>query len=319
MQTTKKTLSGPGKSYREGITLIKLFQLFPDDETAERWLENRRWGKDGPKCPRCESRDRVNECPNRKPASYWCGACRQRFNVRTKTALEGSKISYQKWVIAMYLHASSLKGVSSMKLHRDIGITQKSAWFMSHRLREGMSSIQKNFIGPVEIDESYFGGKERNKHNRKKAKLGRGPVGKTAVVGAKDRATNLVQAEVVMSVDKEILNNFVDQHTDESATIYTDGSTAYRGRKNHEYVRHSVREYVLGQVHTNGVESFWASLKRGYYGIYHHISPKHLHRYVQEFTGRHNFRRLDTIEQMGYIANQLFNSERLTYKTLIAE
>ena len=137
----------------------------------------------------------------------------------------------------MYLNASSLKGVSSMKLHRDLGITQKSAWYMAHRLREGMASIQMTFAGPIEVDEAYFGGKERNKHANKRSRLGRGPSGKTAVVGAKDRATNQVQAEVIASVDKDTLSNFVDKYAHESATVYTDGSTAYKGRKNHECVR----------------------------------------------------------------------------------
>ena len=213
--------------------------------------------------------------------------------------MEGSKTSYQKWVTAMYLHTSSLKGVSSMKLHRDLGITQKSAWYMAHRLREDMESIQMTFTGPVEVNETYFGGKERNKRNSKKANLGRGPVGKTAVVGAKDRATKRVQEEVVTSVNRQTLNNFVDQHADESATLYTDGSTAYKGRKNHEYARHRVGDHMRGQALTNVVGSFWASLKRGYHGVYYQMSPKHLHRYIQEFAGRHNFRRLDTIDQMG--------------------
>ena len=146
------------------LRFLDCFGKFPDNETAEVWLENQRWGEEGPECPRCEERDRITECPNRNPTSYWCGHCRQRFNVRTKSVMEGTHISYQKWLIAMYLHASSLKGVSSMKLHRDLGVTQKSAWYMAHRLREGMASIQMTFSGPVEVDEAYFGGKERNKY-----------------------------------------------------------------------------------------------------------------------------------------------------------
>lgn len=186
-----------------------------------------------------------------------------------------------------------------MKLHRDLGITQKSAWYMAHRIREAFDTGNNMFVGPVEVDETYIGGKERHKHEWKKMNAGRGVVGKIAVVGIIDRGTNRVDASVVESTDASTLQKFVNTRTERDATVYTDDAPAYPGLpRPHETVKHSVSEFVRGQAHTNGIESFWSTLKRGYVGIYHHMSYKHLHRYVSEFSGRHNYRLTDTAKQM---------------------
>ena len=308
----------PGKSDREGVTLIQLIEMFPDEDTATAWFEAQVW-PEGRCCGHCGS-THTSETPNAKPMPYWCSDCRSYFSVRTGTAIERSKIPLRKWAIAIYLEMTSLKGVSSMKLHRDIGISQKSAWFMLHRIRQAWTGPGNGaFAGPVEVDETYMGGKRKNMSNAQRKELtGRGSVGKTAVVGVKDRASNEVRAEVVTSTDKATLQGFVVANTARGATVYTDEAAAYEGLPfNHEAVKHSVAEYVRGMAHTNGMESFWSMLKRAYIGTYHKLSPKHLDRYVQEFAGKHNVRESDTLAQMAAVAAGLAG-RRLMYADLVA-
>ena len=217
--------------------------------------------------------------------------------------------------MAIYLFMTSLKSVSSMKLHRDLDIVQNSAWHLSHRIRAALCQQGTGFAGPVEVDETYLGGKRKNMPNAVRKQLtGRGPVGKTAVVGAKDRAMKQVAA-----TDKATLQGFVKDHADRQATVYTDEASAFETLPfEHESVKHSVSEYVRGQAHTNGVGSFWSMLRRGYYGTFHKLSPKHLDRYVQEFAGRHNLRAQDTIDMMGAVVLGM-DGKRLKYKELIRD
>ena len=312
----------PGKHFRKGVSLVEITRMFPDNAAAERWFVEARW-PDGVHCPVCGSAN-VQERATRKPQPYRCRDCRKDFSVKTDTLMHNSKLGLQVWAIAIYLLATNLKGVSSMKLHRDLSITQKSAWHLAHRIRETWQDVAGPFAGPVEVDETFVGGKRRNMSKAKRSELkGRGSVGKVAVAGAKDRATNQVSAKVVPATDAPTLQGFVRERAARGATVYTDDASAYAGLPDlfnnyrHDTVRHSVGEYVRGMAHTNGIESFWATLKRAHKGTFHKLSPKHLGRYVCEFAGRHNDRRADTVDQMRHMAAAL-HGKRLPYRTLTA-
>lgn len=317
--------SAPGKHHRQGLSIVGLTRLIPDDEAARKWIEGIRW-PEGPHCPHCGSTS-IQCDVTHKTQTHRCRSCRKFFSVRTGTAMQSSKLGLQVWVIAVYLLNTGLKGQASMKLHRDLGVTQKTAWHLAHRIRESWEENGGSlFGGPVEADETYVGGRRKNMSNAKRRQMakegaGRGPAGKEAVVGVKDRASNEVRARHVQNTDTANLAGFVADHTQLGSKVYTDEATAYNALNpffDHEAVKHSVSEYVRGQAHTNGAESFWSMLKRGYHGVYHKMSPKHLQRYVDEFAGRHNVRQSDTLKQMAATIAGLVG-KRLRYRDLIAD
>ena len=240
--------SAPGKAHRKGLSLIEIVNMFPTEDHARTWFESAMWPTERC-CGHCGSTRTIQASHRSMP--YWCSDCRSYFSVKTGTPLESSNLPLQKWVIAIYLCLTSLKSVSSMKLHRDLKISQKSAWFMLHRIRQAWEANDgTTFSGPVEVDESYFGGKRRNMSlSKRKALTGRGAKGKTAVVAIKDRKSKKVRAKVVKNTDQPTLQGFVIQNTTPAAKVYTDEASAYQGLpRDREAVRHSVGEYVRQQA-----------------------------------------------------------------------
>lgn len=306
----------PGKSYREGISIKKLMAMFPDGDAARKWLESELW-PDGPYCPHCGTFN-VQVVRKHPTMTHRCRDCAKRpyFSLKTGTVMRSTKLGYQDWAIAIYMLSTNLKGVAAMRLHRDLEITYKSAWHLAHRIRKGFETTGLLFDGPVEVDETMLGGKEKNKHSKKRLRED-WPQGKTIVAGVKDRDTNQVNAKVVEKADAETLQSFVGDNAKDGAKVYTDEAKAYSGVKNREAVNHGAGEYVRGQAHTNGMESFWSLLKRGYIGTFHHFSEKHTDRYVTEFSGRHNVREKNTVDQMAHVAKGM-TGKRLRYRDLIA-
>ena len=301
------------------ISTFQLFAMYPDAESARLYLESRLW-PEGAKCPACRGGERITA---RKSGFYRCNACQLDFTIRTGTILERSHVPLHKWIYAMYLLVTARKGISSVQLHAEIGVTQKSAWFMLHRLREACKGQNlMKLKGVIEIDECFIGGKESNKHEHKKLHAGRGAVGKTAVLGMRERGGRTV-AMPMESIDATALQSVIHANAEPEATVFTDEHSSYAGLADgfscHESVNHSAGQYSRNGINTNSIESVWAVLKRGIYGVYHQIGKKNVGRYVDEFAfrlnegdvKRHSLQRLDS-----FIA--AISGKRITYKELTA-
>ena len=309
-------MKGPGKSHRKGISLLDLAEMFPTEEAATEWFEEQVWG-DERACPKCGDSE-TSEVPNRKPMPYWCKGCRSYFSVRTGTALERSKVPLRKWGVRGLLGDYQLEGCLLDETAPGPGRDAKDGLVHAPRRsgKHGRRKGRRRSRGRSKWTRRTWAARKPTSQKASGSGIRGGTGGKTAVVGAKDRETNRITARVVDRTDGATLQGFVEANRADGATVYTDEHRGYKGLPDHEAVKHSVGEYVNGQAHTQGVESFWSMLKRGYHGVFHRMSPKHLQRYVDEFAGRHNVRDQDTIDQMTEIVAGLVG-KRLMYRDLI--
>jgi len=304
-------------------SLYEMAQAFPDEQSAIDHFRAIRW-KNGPFCPYCGS-TKVYDFSDKR--THKCGDCRQRFSIKVGTIFEDTKLHLRKWYMAIWLITSHKKGISSAQLARDLKITQKSAWFVLHRLRYAArtKSFNRPLKGEIEADETFMGGKEKNKHawqRKPRGKAGTGGIGsgKTPVLGLLERGGDL-RAMKIPSVKATTLLNKVSQHVERGSTVVTDEWGGYNGLSyvygyRHERVGHSAGEWVRDRFHTNGIEGAWSLFKRQVYGIHHWISAKHVDRYLDEFTWRYNRRQAEEGERVNALLAQA--SGRLTYKALIS-
>ena len=271
--------------------------IFTNPDAARKHFEAIRW-PDGPYCPYCGQTDTAKPLGGKSmgPGWYHCKDCRRKFTAHVGTIYERSHIPMTKWLLATHLMCASKKGISAHQLHRMLGIPYKTAWFMAHRIREGMRDLKPGALGGegkfVEADETYIGGKEKNKHTRKRKRIGRGGTGKEIAFALVERGGR-VHSQHVPSVNTKTLRPILVAQLDAKTFLMTDDSGQYRHMHKdfrHEVINHGIGEYVRGDAHTNTVEGYFSILKRGITGTYHHVSQQHLKRYLAEFDFRYNER-----------------------------
>ena len=309
------------KRVAQTVNLKDLLAYFSTEDKCIAWLEQARWNGQ-PVCPHCQGTEQIAPYSGKR-FTYFHNRCRKAFTVKTDSVMHSSKTPTVNWIIAIYAVLTARKGVSAMQLSKELGVQYRTAWYLLHRVREACKSGQLILSNVVEIDETYIGGKERNKRKANRSHIEHKAYEKKQVVlGMRERGGKTV-AKPIAGTDRLTLWGAIQQHVTPDSTLYTDDHPSYKGierkRFTHKSVNHSDEEYVRGLIHTNGIESVWSVFKRSIHGTWHHVSFKHLQRYIDEAAFRLNEGNceVDTLDRMQAVAGGM-TGKRIPYRELVA-